>query len=586
MFNNGMCGRSDVPCATSERRDAWEAAKNHHARRNARLLPPPLSDYSLAMQFGPVSLSLARGAILVHSVRAGSRLLRKGRTLTSDDIVDLERTGHTEITIARLEAGDIGEDEAAARIAEVCKGGSVRASAPFTGRVNLYAEASGVASIDAAKVAAINEIDESVTVATLAPFTRVAPGQMLATVKIIPFGAPRSAVEGAERIGDAGPFIRVAPFAKKRVALISTVLANTRQHVLDKNVRAIEIRLDSLGSSLAFQQRVAHDEAALSDSIAETLGAGADLVLVFGASAITDRRDVIPAAILRAGGTIRRFGMPVDPGNLLLLGEVHRTTIVGLPGCARSPKRNGFDFVLERILAGVPVRAIDIAAMGVGGLLSEIPTRPQLRDSPSAEMPRAPVIAAIVLAAGLASRMGHNKLTATLGGKPLLRHAVDAALASHASRVIVVTGNAHAGAKAALTGLPVQFVHNADFRAGLSTSLKTGIRAVPDDFDGAIVLLGDMPGIGSALINSLIAAFSPEESRAIVVATHGGKRGNPILWARQFFADILTLEGDVGAKHLIAANDESVCEVEAPDDGPLVDIDTPDALNAYGARQR
>jgi len=536
------------------------------------------------MQFGPLPLSLAQGAILVHSVRVRSRHLRKGRTLTADDIADLERAGLTEITVARLDAGDIGEDDAAERIARISAGRSVRIGAPFTGRVNIYALAAGLTCIDGEKIAAINAIDESVTIATLAPFTRVLPGQMLATIKIIPFAAAKSSVETAERIGDSEPLVSVSPFVKKRVALISTALASTRDQVLAKNFRAIESRIVSLGSELVFERRVAHDDAAVSEAIVEALALGADPVLVFGASAITDRRDVIPAAIQRAGGAVLRFGMPVDPGNLLLMGVVDHTTVIGLPGCARSPKRNGFDFVLERILANVPVRSEDIAAMGVGGLLSEIPTRPQLRDAPPAEVPRAPVIAAIVLAAGLASRMGLNKLTAILRGKPLLRHAVEAALGSHASRVVVVTGNAEADTKAALSGLPVHFVHNPDFRHGLSTSLKAGIREVRDGFDGAVVLLGDMPGVGSALIDSLIAAFGPDEGRAIVVATHDGKRGNPVLWAQRFFPEILAIEGDVGAKHLIAANDESVCEVEADDDGPIVDIDTPDALAAYGAR--
>jgi molybdenum cofactor cytidylyltransferase len=535
------------------------------------------------MQFGSVPLSDARGAILVHGVRAGERALRKGRVLTDEDLADLARAGHGEITVARLDASDIGEDEAASRVAKASAGNSVRLGAAFTGRVNLYAEAAGLARIDVDKIAALNAIDESITVATLAPFTRVVGGQMLATIKIIPFAAPRSAVEAAERTG-AAPVVSVAPFTEKRAALISTTLGNTRAQILDKNVRAIETRLTSLGSKLIFEKRVAHDDNAVASAINEAIEAHADPVLVFGASAITDRRDVIPTAIVRAGGTVERFGMPVDPGNLLLLGHVKQTTVIGLPGCARSPKRNGFDFVLERLLAGIPVTPTDIAAMGVGGLLSEIPTRPQLRDAPPAEIPRAPNIAAIVLAAGLASRMGHNKLTARLEGKALLLHAVEAALASHASGVIVVTGNGRRDVEGVLDGLNVTFVHNADFRAGLSTSLKTGIRAVPEHCDGAIVLLGDMPGVRNTLIDKLIAAFSPEDNRAICVATHAGRRGNPVLWAKAYFADILTLEGDVGAKHLIAANDESVCEVEAGDDAPLVDIDTPEALAAYGAR--
>jgi molybdopterin biosynthesis enzyme len=241
------------------------------------------------MRFGPVPLSLARGAILVHSVRAGSRLLRKGRVLSGDDVSDLGRAGLSEITVARPDAGDIVEDEAAARIGKISGGIAVRAGAPFTGRVNLYAETAGLACIDAGKIAAINQIDESITLATLAPFSRVRPGQMLATIKIIPFAAPKSAVEAAERIGDAGPFVFVAPLVAKRVALISTKLANTMEQVLDKGARAIDTRLVSLGSTLVLEQRVTHDEEAVCGAIAEALAADADLVLVFGASALAAR---------------------------------------------------------------------------------------------------------------------------------------------------------------------------------------------------------------------------------------------------------------------------------------------------------
>jgi molybdenum cofactor cytidylyltransferase len=258
--------------------------------------------------------------------------------------------------------------------------------------------------------------------------------------------------------------------------------------------------------------------------------------------------------------------------------------VVGLPGCARSPKLNGFDFVLSRLAAGLPVGSREIAAMGVGGLLMEIPTRPQPRDEPDAKLPHAPKVAAVVLAAGTSSRMGSNKLLADIDGKPLVRHAVEAALASAAQPVIVVTGNEEEKTRNALAGLNVSCVANPDFTKGLSTSLKAGIAAVPPDRDGAMIILGDMPGISGALIDKLIAAFDPAEDRVICVATRKGKHGNPVLWARRFFSEIAAIEGDVGAKSLIGAYGELVCEVEAADDAPLIDIDTPEALEAYRAR--
>jgi molybdenum cofactor cytidylyltransferase len=200
------------------------------------------------------------------------------------------------------------------------------------------------------------------------------------------------------------------------------------------------------------------------------------------------------------------------------------------------------------------------------------------------EVQRQPRIAAIVLAAGLSSRMGANKLLAAVGAKPLVRHAVEAAVASHADPIIVVTGNAGETVEAALAGLPVRFTENPDFANGLSTSLRCGLSAVPEDCGGALILLGDMPGIGPGLIDALIAAFDPGEGRAICVATRGAKRGNPVLWARRFFPEMQALQGDVGAKSLMAQHGELVSEIEAADDGPLTDIDTPEALAAYRAR--
>ncbi len=534
------------------------------------------------MQFGPSKAEAAEGAILAHSVRAGGQLLRKGRVLTQADVAALSAASIAEVMVARLESGDVAEDEAAARIARTCVGENVSVGAAFTGRANLYATGAGVAVVDAARAAAINAIDEAITLATVTPFARVAPRQMLATIKIIPFAAPRSAVEAAERIAKDGPLLRVTSFQPRRAALISTTLPQTKPALLDKSRLALEARLESLGSKIVFEKRVTHETTALAAAIREA--DGADPILIFGASAITDRRDVIPAAIELAGGEIEHFGMPVDPGNLLLLGRLNGATVVGLPSCARSPKLNGVDFVLWRIAAGLPVGRAEIAAMGVGGLLGEIPTRPQPRDERSAEAQHLPRIAAIVLAAGLSSRMGSNKLLATVGGKPLLRHAVEAAAASHADPVIVVTGNAAEKIQAALGGLPVSFAKNADFAKGLSTSLKCGLSALPRDSDGALILLGDMPGVTAALIDKLIAAFDPGEGRAICVATRHGKRGNPVLWARRFFPEMEALEGDVGAKHLMAQYGELVCEVEAADDGPLTDIDTEEALAAYKAR--
>jgi molybdenum cofactor cytidylyltransferase len=251
--------------------------------------------------------------------------------------------------------------------------------------------------------------------------------------------------------------------------------------------------------------------------------------------------------------------------------------VLGAPGCARSPKENGFDWVLMRLLAGLAVPRAAITGLGVGGLLMEIVTRPQPRAEPAVADKRR--IAAVVLAAGRSTRMGGpNKLLAEIARRPLVRIAAEEALASRAGPVIVVTGHQRAEVEKVLAGLPVQLVHNPNFAEGLGTSLRAGIAAVPADADGAIVCLGDMPQVDRRLIDRLIGAFDPDRSALIVMPTFEGKRGNPVLWSRRFFPDLMAIEGDVGARHLIGRYGEAVVDVPVEGKAALVDVDTPEAL--------
>jgi molybdenum cofactor cytidylyltransferase len=304
------------------------------------------------------------------------------------------------------------------------------------------------------------------------------------------------------------------------------------------------------------------------------------MILVLGASAIADRHDVIPAAIEAAGGKVLRFGMPVDPGNLLELGELAGKPVLGLPGCARSPKINGFDWVLQRLIADLPVGYDDIAAMGVGGLLGEIPSRPQPRDQRPADTKRTasgPQIAGIILAAGRSSRMGRNKLLLELDGKPILAHAVDHALQAGLSEIVVVTGHQASKVRAILGERPVKVIEAREHRLGMSASLKAGLRALSPKAEAALVMLGDMPQVAPALLRRLIGAYNPTEGRSIVLPTVEGKRGNPVLFDRRYFAEMLALEGDVGARHLIGAHDDQVAEIAVEDAGIFTDVDTPEA---------
>jgi molybdenum cofactor cytidylyltransferase len=535
------------------------------------------------MIFGDTPVSEAEGAVLAHSTRAGGTVFKKGRVLSADDVQALTDAGVETVVAARLEAGDVDEDTAATRMANAVAGVGLDIRAPFTGRCNLFAETSGVVVYAGAALTALNRIDEALTIAAVPPFASVQARQMVATIKVIPFAAPETAVTAVEAAAaDDAPLMRIAPFIAFDVGLVQSRVPGTKETVLDKTVQVTAARLDALGSRLADEVRCDHATDALADAIRALHGTGHDMVLVAGASAITDRRDVVPAAIERAGGRIDHFGMPVDPGNLLLLGHLaDETPVIGLPGCARSPKRNGFDWVLERLLAGLAVDDADIEAMGPGGLLKEIPSRPLPRADveAAAQVPTAPRVAALVLAAGQSRRMGRtNKLLAEVDGVPMVARVARAVTESKAEPVVVVLGHEGDQVRECLAGTEATFVDNPGFEEGLSTSLTAGLAALPDNIDGVVICLGDMPRVRPGEIDRLISAFALEEGRAICVPTHRGKRGNPVLWARRFFTEMAELRGDVGARHLIGEYAELVAEVEMADDGVLVDVDTPDAL--------
>jgi len=540
------------------------------------------------MKFGPVPIGDAAGAILAHTARLPGGAIKKGTHLSQAELARLAEAGYESVIAARLEAGDVGEDKAAARIAAAVTGPNLTIAEAFTGRVNIFAEAGGLALVDAERLVALNNLDDGLTVATLAPFARVSAGQMVATIKIIPFALPDRVVTQAEQwlAGAETPPVAVAGFTPHRAHLILTELPGTKPSVLDKRRAAIEKRLEDAGSRLIACQTVNHETDAVAAAIRTATGTEANLILVFGASAIVDRDDVIPLGIARAGGRLRRFGMPVDPGNLLLLGDIAGRTAIGVPSCASSPKTNGLDWVLERTLAGLEVTSEDISAMAVGGLLMEIQSRPQPREKDDRQATRrAPRIAALVLAAGRSTRMGErNKLLEVVEGQSMVRHAVAAARQSNAGTITVVTGHEADQIRGELAGSDVTFVDTPDYAEGLATSLVAGLNALPDGIDGVIVLLGDMPGVSAGIIDRLIAAFAPDDGRGICVPTSGGRRGNPVLWAKRYIPEMKNLKGDVGAKSLFGIHSEDIAEVPIDTGDVLTDIDTPEALDL--ARQR
>ncbi len=327
------------------------------------------------MKFGPVPLDLAEGAILAHSEQVAGGRLRKGAVLGTDQIAALRAAGYAQVTVARLETGDLHEDRAAEMLAQALRdrAADIALSAPFTGRVNLLAGRSGVVCLDAGAINAANAVDPMITVATVPDHHQIRAGGMIATIKIIAYGVPGAALARAADLARGAVRLAVAQYRNA-----SLIITDTPGGPGDKGAEAIVARVTGLGMEMAGTVICAHEEAALADAIGAARG---DIVLILTASATSDPHDTAPQALRRAGGRVERFGMPVDPGNLLFLGSLGGKPVIGLPGSARSPVLHGADWVLARVACGLPCGAAEIAAMGVGGLLKEIPTRPQPRSA-------------------------------------------------------------------------------------------------------------------------------------------------------------------------------------------------------------
>jgi molybdenum cofactor cytidylyltransferase len=531
------------------------------------------------VKFGPIPVAQAAGTILAHSIGAGGRKFRKAHLLTEQDCVLLAEAGIVELVAVRLDEGDVGEDEAADAIVAAMTFSGISARPPATGRVNLHADSAGVFSVDADLIDAINAVYPAITVATLPRYESVEHDQMVATVKIIPYAVAGAVLQRVLDLCRQRPVFRVDAYRSVSVGVIQTTLPGLKDSILDKTARVTQARLERSGSRIVAERRVAHDAAPVAAMAAE-LARTSDMVVIFGASAVSDFDDVIPAAIREAGGTVIRTGAPVDPGNLLVLGRLQGKPVIGAPGCSRSPKENSFDWVLDRLLAGIDVSGRDIAGMGVGGLLMEIASRPQPREVSAKTVD--PKVFAIVLAAGRSSRMGGpNKLMAMFDGKPLVRRTAERAMASAAERVLVVTGHQSERVVSALAELKLETIENPDFASGLSSSLRVGVAALPEDAAGALIVLGDMPGVSSSDLDRMIAAFRQSGGQAVVRATHFGKRGNPVILPRRLFAAVAGLEGDTGARHLIEAEGGDVVDVELGE-GASLDVDTPEAMAHAG----
>lgn len=324
------------------------------------------------MKFRRVPLAEARGHILGHNVSCdGRRLLEKGRRLGDAELDRLGRSGTEVVYAAMLDSSDLEEDAAAVRIAAALTTASaLRARGASGGRVSLLAPELGVFAVEREGLLELNSL-AGVTLATLPSHRSVAAGQLVATLKVIPFGLPEATVAAAEALGARG-LLGFRPLCPRRVSLLVSGGASRRERLFEAFRAPLVERVAGLGAhriSAAYVVLERDPELELAAAVRRELDAEVDLLILVGETATMDVDDLGPRAIRRAGGQVDAVGAPVFPGNLLLLGHRGPTSILGAPGCVRSRASNVVDLVLPRLLLGDRLGLRDIAELGHGGLL-------------------------------------------------------------------------------------------------------------------------------------------------------------------------------------------------------------------------
>ncbi|MDC1120422.1 molybdopterin-binding/glycosyltransferase family 2 protein [Alphaproteobacteria bacterium] len=539
------------------------------------------------MQLAEFATTDCTGLVLAHRQNFVGSSLAKGTVLTDQHVAALIAAGVEKLVCARPDHSDIHEDDAAARLAALLSPKNLDFSMAATGRVNIKVPQQGLIRYDREVIRKINEIDERITFALVQHNQLLTAGQMAATLKIIPFFVPETSMKKIEDLVADSSAFRFHPVRQARVALIQTRIDGQPDRLFAATENVTAARLQVLGCDLVASHICRHTRQEVAELITSCSQTGAEIILVCGGSAIIDRQDELPQAVVMAGGVITQLGLAVDPGNLLMFAEIGKLPVIGMPGCARSPKLNGLDWVLQLILADIEMTRAEFADMAAGGLLMEIASRPLPRAI--ATRPKQPDrLVGMLLAAGQSRRMGgQNKLLADIAGKPMVRHVAEAMCDAGIDDLTVVIGHQADQVAAALDQLPVNLVFNPQFAAGQGHSVAAGITGLDDSVTDVVIALGDMPLVSVETLRQLIAAHQActDHQRRITLPSAAGKRGNPVIWGSAFFPELKQLRGDAGGRQVLQDHFAAHNPVESTTSTIFQDIDTPAELQAVASHR-
>ena len=526
----------------------------------------------------------SQGSILAQSYNLSERKLSKGTRVSKAIVELLNKENIKTILCAVPHENDLDEDAAAEAISNAIDRNRLYAEEASTGRVNFRTPALGVVRYNRELIKKINLVDESIAFSIVEHNQLLAKNDLIATLKIIPFFVSKIYVEQVVTLLSKYEIFKIHRLEEKKVEFIQTYYDWQKRSIFKATSNVTRSRLDALGCLLEKETLIPHDHESLCSEIKSSLDSGAQVLLISGASAITDRSDYIPKAILSVGGEIIQYGLAVDPGNLLLIGQIGNTTIIGMPGCARSPKLNGFDWVLQLLMANIPITKEELADMGAGGLLMEIASRPLPRALSKSVNKREKKIMGVILAAGNSTRMGKdNKLLRNVGEASLIRNTVVEMLKSDLDSCSIVLGYQSDKVAEVIKDLNINLILNPLWQEGQASSLKAALNTLDDTYSDLLIMLGDMPGVKTRHINKVIEEHLLANNRKskITIPSFNGRKGNPVIWGRSFFPDLSNIEGDLGGRALFSQHPAAINLLDVDDSAFVTDADTPEDFKKF-----
>ncbi len=524
------------------------------------------------------------GSVIAQTYNLPGKTISKGTFVTSE-IVGYFKEGEVKnILCAVPDNGDLHEDEAADIISNAIDKSHIYIDSASTGRVNFKSRSLCLVRYKRDLIKKVNLVDESIAFSIVENNQLLAKNDLIATLKIIPFFTQKKYVDQVISILDKNELFKTYTLNKKEVSLIQTSFEWQKKSMFKATSNVTRNRLEALDCSLNEEKLIRHDYNVLRSEIRSSIESGIDILLISGASAIIDRSDYIPKAILSEGGEIIQYGLAVDPGNLLLVGKIGKTAIIGMPGCARSPKLNGFDWVLQLLMADIPVVKEELAEMGAGGLLMEIASRPLPRALAKSVNKREKKMMGVILAAGNSTRMGKdNKLLKNIDGTPLIRNIALEISKSNLDSCSIVLGYQSDKVADVIKDLNINLILNPLWKKGQASSLKAALNSLTPSYSDLLIMLGDLPGIKSGHINRIIEEHLSSENRTskITIPSFKGQKGNPVIWGRAFFHDLSNLEGDVGGRVLFGQHPAAINLIEMDDPSVVTDTDTPEDFEDF-----